>query len=66
MAWMPEFEKKLVGKKSGNREFKVKALRNRGLTEDYCLLCCAPLTIIAAKAGAKVIILRVLPHLVTH
>jgi hypothetical protein len=31
MAWIPEFEKKLVGKKSGNREFKAKALRNRGL-----------------------------------
>jgi hypothetical protein len=31
MAWIPEFEKKLVGKKSGNLEFKVKALCNREL-----------------------------------
>jgi hypothetical protein len=31
MAWIPEFEKKLVGKKSGNLEFKVKALRDREL-----------------------------------
>jgi hypothetical protein len=31
MAWMPELEKKLVGKKNGNLEFKVKALRNREL-----------------------------------
>ena len=31
MAWIPEFEKKLVGKKNGKLWFKVKALRNREL-----------------------------------
>ena len=31
MAWIPEFEKRLVGKKNGKLEFKVKTLRNREL-----------------------------------
>jgi hypothetical protein len=31
MAWIPEFEKSLVGKKNGKLEFKVKTLRNREL-----------------------------------
>jgi len=29
IAWTPEFEKRLVGKKNGKLEFKVKTLRNR-------------------------------------
>ena len=31
MTWIPEFEKRLVGKKNGKPEFKLKKLRNREL-----------------------------------
>jgi len=31
MAWIPELEKRLMGKKNGKLEFKVKTLRNREL-----------------------------------
>jgi hypothetical protein len=49
MAWIPEFEKKLVGKKAGIGSSRFR----RYATEDYCLPCRAPLTIIAAKAGSE-------------
>jgi hypothetical protein len=44
-----EFEKKLVGKKSGNLESRLR----RNVAENYYLLRRAPLTIIAGEGGME-------------
>ena len=48
-AWILEFEKKLVGKKSGNLESRLR----RNVAENYYLLRRAPLTIIAGEGGME-------------